>query len=89
MSNLDNLRKQVDKVDEKILLLLGKRMSVARKIGQLKKEKSLPVLDKTRWNQVLRSNLVKSENLGLSKNFIREIFRIIHKNSLRVQKGIK
>lgn len=86
MNNLDNLRKQVDKVDEEILKLLGKRVEIVKKIGQLKKQQGKPVFDKKRWQQILESSLKKSEDLGLSKVFVKNILQKIHQYSLQIQK---
>lgn len=88
MSNkLDDLRNQIDIIDKDILVLLGKRVDVVKKIGKYKKEKGLAVLNKTRWNKILESNLVKAEGLGLSKVFTKKILKIIHEFSLEIQKG--
>lgn len=85
--NLENWRKKIDVLDEKILMLLAKRMNIARRIGKLKKEQNLSVLDKIRWEKVLTSNLRKGEELGLSKELINKLLNLIHKYSLEVQKG--
>lgn len=87
MSNkLDDLRNQIDIIDRDILVLLGKRVGVVKKIGKYKKEQGLVVLDKTRWNKILESNLVKAEGLGLSRVFTKKILKTIHEFSLKIQK---
>lgn len=82
---LENLRKQIDKTDEHLLKILAKRVKIVKKIGKYKKERQMKPLDKIRWQQVLEKNSAKSENLNLSKKFIKEVFSIIHKYSLEIQ----
>lgn len=84
---LENWRKQIDELDEKILMLLAKRMDIAKRIGKLKREQDLSALDKVRWEKVLTSNLRKGEKLGLSKELVNKLLNLIHKHSLEVQKG--
>ncbi len=83
--NLDNWRKQIDVLDEKILIHLAKRMNISSKIGRFKKERGISTLDKKRWGQVLKSNLKQGGKLGFSREFINDLLKLIHKYSLEVQ----
>ena len=47
------LRAQIDEFDGKLLEILGNRMKVADKIGSLKKEKNVAILQNKRWNEIL------------------------------------
>lgn len=85
-STLEDSRKEIDDIDEKILKLLSERISLVEKIGRYKKQKNLPSLDEKRWNQVLNLSLKKAESLNLSKEFIKKMMSLIHKYSLRLQK---
>lgn len=86
MNNLETLRKQINTIDEKILKLLAKRVSIVKKIGYYKKQNNLLALDKKRWNEVLKNALSKAESLNLSKKFIEKLLNLIHHYSLSVQK---
>ena len=46
------LRMQIDEFDGKLLEILGSRMKVADKIGLLKKEKNVAILQNQRWNEI-------------------------------------
>lgn len=50
---LDELRKEIDAIDDTILQAFAERMSVVSQIGQLKKEQNLPILDVARENAKL------------------------------------
>ncbi|MBI2597272.1 chorismate mutase [Candidatus Daviesbacteria bacterium] len=80
------LREQIDIIDEKLLKLLAKRISLVEKIGIYKRQKNLPSFDEKRWNQVLNYSLKKAESLKLSKEFVKELMSLIHKYSLKTQK---
>lgn len=83
---LDSLRKQIDTLDEKILIAIAERISIVKKIGQYKNKQGIFAFDKKRWKQLLKSNLEKGEKLGLPKKFIKNLFHLIHEYSLEIQK---
>ena len=86
MDDLSGWRKQIDEIDEKLLQLLAKRIELAFKIGQIKKQKNISIVDKSRWQNVLSKAILKSEELDLSKDFIKKLFNLIHKYSIKIQK---
>lgn len=85
-NKLDNLRKQIDIVDEKLLTLFAKRTMLVRRISKFKKSHNIPILDKDRRNEVLNTQLSKGEELGLSKDLIKKLYSLIHKYSIKIQK---
>ena len=82
---LQNWRKTIDALDQNLLELLAKRMSIVEKIGKLKKEHGISVLDKKRWDKMLKCNLKKGNTLRLSKTFIKNLLTLIHEYSLKIQ----
>jgi chorismate mutase len=85
---LSPLRSQIDEFDRKLLELLGKRMTVAQKIGALKKEKNVAVLQNKRWNEILGTMILDGEEKGLSEEFILKMFKAIHQESISHQEKI-
>lgn len=83
---ITKLRKEIDRIDQSLLKLLGKRMAVAGKIGQIKKQSKLSMVDKKRWQIVLDKNLEQGEKLGLPASFVKRIYQLIHQTSVKVQK---
>ena len=77
-NQLDDLRKQIDEIDKSIINLLAKRMETVKKIGQLKKKRNIPVLDKSRWKKVIKSK----------KGFVKKIYNIIHEEALKIEKSL-
>lgn len=85
---LNNLRAQIDVVDNQIIDLLGKRMKAADGIGELKKSKNVAVLQSKRWNEILGHMVLEGEARGLSEEFILKMFKAIHQESINHQEKI-
>ena len=81
-------RIDIDEYDTKLLEILGKRMKVADKIGALKKEKNVAVLQNKRWNEILEKMITDGSEKGLSEEFILKIFKAIHQESISHQEKI-
>ena len=87
-NRLAKYRIDIDEYDTKLLEILGKRMKVADKIGALKKEKNVAVLQNKRWNEILGKMILDGEEKGLSEEFILKIFKAIHQESISHQEKI-
>jgi len=82
------LRMQIDEFDEKILEILGNRMKVADKIGLLKKEKNVAILQNQRWNEILGKMILEGQEKGLSNEFVMLLFKAIHQESITHQEKV-
>lgn len=87
-SKLNNLRTQIDVLDNQLIELLGKRMKVSDGIGELKKLKNVAVLQSNRWNAILGSMILEGEQRGLSEEFVLKMFKAIHQESINHQEKI-
>lgn len=83
--SLQALRQQIDKVDTELLELYAKRMSIARQIGQYKKEHSMPVVQESRYNDLMKSRVATAVDMGLSADFMRTVLQAIHEESVHQQ----
>jgi chorismate mutase len=82
---LHSLRSRIDKVDEEIIHLLGKRMRITEELGRFKKEESVTIFQIDRWKEILESRTMLAEQVGLSKEFILKYLEQLHKESIRTQ----
>jgi chorismate mutase len=82
---LEELRARIDRIDDDIINLLSERMSVAREIGEYKKENDITILQVERWNEILRTRLQSGINRELTKDFIVKMCELIHDESIRHQ----
>lgn len=75
-------------IDNQLIEILGKRMKVADKIGELKKTKNVAVLQNSRWNEILGKMILEGEQRGLSEEFVLRMFKAIHQESINHQDRI-
>lgn len=83
--SLELLRQQIDAIDNELLDVLCKRMKVSREIGRYKRERNMPVLQSSRFNDVIESRRTAGEALGMSPEFMKTILHAIHDESVRQQ----
>ena len=81
-------RAYIDELDNRLIDLLGKRMRISEKIGKLKKEKNVAILQNKRWNEILGKMILDGEEKGLSEEFILKIFKAIHQESIIHQEKV-
>lgn len=90
MSELvDELRKRIDRIDREILELLARRVEVAKKIGELKREAGLPIADHEREREVVERGIKLAEQLGLDVGLIEIILNAVIGMCRKIQGGIK
>lgn len=85
---IGNLRAQIDVIDNQLIEMLGKRMRVADEIGGLKKQKNVAILQNKRWHEILGNMVLEGHQRGLSEEFILNIFKAIHQESINHQEKI-
>lgn len=86
--NIDQLRAQIDIIDENLLYMLGTRMNVSRSIGRYKKEHNIAILQTSRWDKVLSEMINKGKDYGLKEEFVSAVFNAIHEASVQEQNEI-
>lgn len=79
------LRKQVDECDNELMNLLAKRMRVCREIGKYKKEHNMTVFQASRYSEILDKRGAQGALLGMSPEFIAQVFEHVHEESVRQQ----
>ena len=82
---INMLRKQVDELDNELMNLLSKRMRVCREIGQYKKEHNMTVFQANRYSEILDKRGAQGSLLGMSPEFIAQVFESVHEESVRQQ----
>lgn len=85
-NSIKKLRNEIDKADEKIILLLGKRMELSKKIGELKKKSGEKIVDNAREKEIfekIRKNAIKNK---IDEKTAQKIYGLIIKDSKKIQK---
>ena len=88
IKKLSNYRAKIDMIDNDLVEILGKRMNLSDKIGKLKKDKNVAVLQSKRWNEILGKMILEGKDNGLSEEFVLKIFKAIHQESINHQNKI-
>lgn len=83
--SLSDLRQQIDEIDDKIIEILSKRMRISKEIAEYKKEHNMPVLQAGRYDEILTQRSQQGAQLGMSEEFMKEVFEAIHGESVRHQ----
>jgi chorismate mutase len=85
---LEELRSQINFLDEELLDILQKRMEVSKAIGWFKKENNMTIFQPKRWAEILENGLKNGEKRQLSDRFILNLFKAIHEESIGNQTAI-
>lgn len=85
ISKLEELRQQIDDVDNQILSLVSQRQDLAKAIGPVKYENQATVFQMRRWFKVLESRKQQGLSLDLEEELVHEIFQLLHKYSIDTQ----
>ena len=74
---IDQIRREIDRLDSELLRIFNKRASLALKIGEIKKEEGLPVYDPQRekriFDKIMEDNPGPLENGAVIRLFERVI----------------
>ena len=87
-AKLENLREQINYLDEELIALISNRMGVAKQIGIIKQENQITVLQTSRYNEIMERSVQKAKQVNLSEEFIRAYMEAVHIESIRIQNAI-
>ena len=88
--SLNNLRAEIDKVDDQLISLLGSRMKIIDRVGELKKNNNEKFFIRSNREADMIKNLVKKSDSAFPKSAIISIWRKIiaaanmHEQKLRI-----
>lgn len=85
LEHIDDLRHQIDHIDNELFDLYGKRMALAEAIGKYKKKNNIAILQTNRWNEILENSVAKGRERGLSDGFVTQVLTAIHQESINHQ----
>ena len=84
-SSLDQLRIEIDDLDNELVDVLKRRMNVAEKIGIHKKENQVTILQSNRWEELLKTRIQHGVDNGLTEEFMNKVLKAIHQESINRQ----
>ena len=82
--DIDVLRQAIDEIDENILDLINQRLSLAKQIGDFKKQGGIQITDSGREKEIL-NRLLEKNNGPMGADGLRNIFNAIIAEGRNVQ----
>jgi chorismate mutase len=88
MASLEALRRKVRQNDEKMILLIGRRMELISAVGRKKKDLGLPLRDAAVERAVIRNAKRAGKRAGLGPRIVENVMDVVMAESRRRQKRI-
>jgi chorismate mutase len=82
---LSQFRNMINEVDDELINVLKKRMTIIEQIGKYKKEHDLTIFQLERWQEILRTRSQWAEKLGIPRAHTEKICQLLHEESIRIQ----
>jgi len=84
--SLEKLREEIRQATVEIIRLAGERLSLAKKIGNLKREMGMPIEDLKAEEELRRLALKKCQAYGVNRRFGLKLLNLLIDESKRVQR---
>lgn len=85
--NIDDLRKEIDEIDNQLIAIFEKRMATVAKISECKKKNGFSVQDTGREQEILnRISLIADGDMPV---YVNELYKTILNISRRYQEQLK
>jgi len=85
---LEELRKEIDKIDDQILQKMSQRMAITAQVGEYKRDNNVTILQVNRWDEIIRRRSEFAKILKLDTHFVEKLLELIHNESIRQQTEI-
>jgi chorismate mutase len=87
-NKLEELRQKIDNIDRELIEVLATRMAIVEKIGDYKKDNNVTSFQVKRWDEIMKNRKELASKMKLNPEYISEIFKIVHEESVRKQTEI-
>ncbi|QGM80262.1 bifunctional chorismate mutase/prephenate dehydrogenase [Otariodibacter oris] len=78
---LEQIREQIDLVDQQLIDLLEKRLSLVAEVGQIKQQYGLPIYAPDREATMIKARRAEAEKQGIPADLVEDILRRIMRES--------
>ncbi len=86
MPTIEELRNQIDQIDEKLLKVIKERIAIMRQIGEMKKSQNIEIRDFDREDSKVAMLKKQAEELNIPENIIMAVWNVFFENSLEIEK---
>lgn len=87
--NLEFFRKELDKLDGAIVIMLAERFRITREVGKFKKKHNLPPLDKAREEAIYKKLRQKAIEKNLDPQMLEDVWKVLMSQSKKEHGEIK
>jgi len=87
-NKLEELRSEIDKLDEELIDILGRRMNIVEEIGKYKKENDITILQLKRWSRIIHDRVNTGVRIGLTRDFLLKLLEALHEESIQRQMDV-
>lgn len=85
---LEEIRNEIDLIDEQLIEVIAKRMQLVKEIGECKNEHNITIYQPQRWNHILNTRIILGEAQNLNEDFVTDLYKAIHHASINEQANV-
>lgn len=89
MNELQELRAQIDHLDESLIRTLGQRFAITERVGHLKREQALPSVDPARETKQAERIAELARQYGVEESVAQEVMRVVIDAVVRNHEAIR
>lgn len=86
---LDEIRKELDKLDRSLDYIILLRLSLAILVGEVKEEQNMPIYQSAREEKIFRSQVLFSEQTGADSELLERIFKNLITATIQIEENKK
>lgn len=88
IGGLPGLRREIDRIDDQIVDLLGRRFALLRDVAEYKRPRDIPVVIPERIDEVIERCIARGRRRGLDAGMLRDIYRRLIDEACRVEERV-
>ena len=88
MRDIDELRREIDILDARLMETLAARRKLVEEVGRYKKAHNLPASNSARKKEVLGKFKKSAAALGVETDFAAELYELIHRYAVKLEEKI-
>lgn len=85
VNSIDELRAQIDRLDDELIGLLAKRVDACCSIGAIKSDAGVPVMQEDRVHTVKERCAARAEELMLDPSFVVHLYGLIIEHACELE----
>jgi len=74
-AGLDQLREQIDRLDQQLVDLLAQRQRVVQRVTEVKQQQALPTFHPAREENLISTRRAQAAQAGLDPDYVEDLFR--------------